>query len=129
MKWLDLADLELIHFQIIDASGGSHGVRDQGRLKSALAAMKQEVFGKELYPTVAEKAAALVRGIIADHPFVDGNKRTGMMAALVFLNLNGCDTSKLTNQQLEDFAVQVAVEKLDVAAIACWLEENAIING
>ncbi len=125
MKWLDLDDLEIIHLQIIDASGGSQGVRDRGRLESALAAMQQEAFGEALYPGIFEKAAVLLRGIIADHPFVDGNKRTGMMAALVFLNLNGRDTSSLLDQELEDFAVQVAVEHLDIPTIADWLKTHS----
>lgn len=124
MKWLDLDDIELIHMQIIDASGGSQGIRDRGRLESALAAMQQEMFGQELYPTIFEKAAALMRGVIADHPFVDGNKRTGVMSALIFLNLNGFNTGQLSNKELEDFAVQVAVEHLDVPVIAAWLEKH-----
>lgn len=122
MKFLDLDDIELIHIQIIDASGGSHGIRDRGRLEAALAAMRQEVFGKELYLTIFYKAAVLLRGIIADHPFIDGNKRTGVMAALVFLNLNYFDTSNLADQEMEDFAVQVAVEHLDIPVIAAWLK-------
>lgn len=125
MKFLNLDDLELIHLQIIDASGGSQGVRDRGRLESAVAAGRQKVFGKELYPTVFEKAAVLLRGIIADHPFVDGNKRTGMMAALVFLNLNDYDTSGLKDRDLEDFAVRVAVEHLDIPVIAAWLKAHS----
>lgn len=125
MNFLDLADLELIHIQIIDASGGSQGVRDRGRLESALAALKQEVFGEEPYPTIFEKAAVLLRGVIADHPFVDGNKRTGMMAALVFLNANNCDTSLLADKELEDFAVQVAVEHLEIPVIAAWLKAHS----
>lgn len=125
MKFLGLDDLELIHMQIIDASGGSQGVRDRGRLESALAAMRQEVFGEELYPTIFEKAAVLLRGIIADHPFIDGNKRTGVMSALVFLNLNDIDTSGLQDKELEDFAVQVAVEHLDIPVIAAWLKAHS----
>jgi death on curing protein len=125
MKWLKLDDLELIHMQIIDASGGSQGVRDRGRLESALASMRQEVFDEELYPTIFEKAAVLLRGVIADHPFVDGNKRTGMMAALIFLNLNGYDTSDLADKELEDFAVRVAVGHLDIPIIAAWLKAHS----
>jgi len=125
MKWLDLDDIELIHMQIIDASGGSQGIRDRGRVESALAAIQQEVFGKELYSTIFEKAAVLLRGIIADHPFIDGNKRTGMMSALIFINLNGYDTAELADKDLEDFAVRVAVEHLDVSAVAEWLQKNS----
>ncbi len=111
--------------QIIDASGGAQGVRDRNRLKPALAAQQQEVFGEELYPEIHEKAAVLLRGIIADHAYVDGNKRSGMMSALVFLNLNGHDTSGVSDKELEDFAVQVAVEHLDVSVIAAWLRAHS----
>jgi death-on-curing protein len=125
MKKLTITDIELIHMQVIDVSGGSHGVRDKNRLESALASQFQEVFGEDLYPTVYEKAAVLTRGVIADHPFVDGNKRTGLMAGLVFLNLNGIDTSELSDKELEDFAVQIAVERLDVPVIAAWLKAHS----
>lgn len=121
MKFLTPEDIGIIHIQIIDASGGSQGIRDKNRIESAIASMQQEVFGQDLYPTIFEKAAVLMRGIIADHPFVDGNKRTGIMAALIFLNLNGYDTLELSDKELEDFAVQVAVEHLDVPMIAAWL--------
>lgn len=122
MKYLSADDVALIHLQIIDASGGAQGIRDKGRIESAVNAMRQQVFEEELYPTIFEKAAVLLRGTTADHPFVDGNKRTGMMAALIFLNLNGYDTSKLLNQELEDFAVSVATEHYDVPQIAAWLK-------
>lgn len=125
MKFLNLQDLELLHMQITDASGGSQGVRDRGRLESALASMQQEVFGEALYPTIFEKAAVLTRGIIADHPFVDGNKRTGIMAALLFLNLNKHDTSKLSDKELEEFAVKIAVEHLEIPIIAAWLKAHS----
>jgi death on curing protein len=125
MKFLNLEDIGIIHIQIIDTSGGSQGIRDKNRIESALASMQQEVFGQELYPTIFEKAAVLMRGIISDHPFVDGNKRTGMMAALIFLDLNSYDTSGLKDKELEDFAVQVAVEHLEVPMIAAWLKSHS----
>lgn len=124
MKLFDVADIELIHLQIIDASGGSHGTRDRGRLAAVVAAQTQEVFGKELYPTLHDKAAALARGIIADHPFFDGNKRTGIMLAIIFLENNGCRTV-IDDKELEDFAVQIAVERLDIPIIATWLKERS----
>lgn len=125
MKWLTVQDLELIHIQIIDESGGALGTRDTGRLESALAAMQQETFGHELYPTIFDKSAVLCRGIIDDHPFVDGNKRTGIMSAIIFLNLNGVDTEKTSDKGLEDFAVQVAVEHCSIEEIAKWFKKNS----
>jgi death-on-curing protein len=124
MKLLTVQDVQLIHMQIIDASGGSQGTRAVDRIESAVAAQNQEVFGTQLYPTVFEKAAAMVRGIVADHPFVDGNKRTGIMVGLTLLNLNGKDTSSIDDKELEDFAVKIATDHLSVADIAKWLERH-----
>ena len=90
--------------------------------------MQQATFGQELYPTAYDKAAVLMRGIIADHPFVDGNKRSGIMSALVFLNLNKYNTNSLADKELEDFAVQVAVERLETPAIASWLKAHSSLN-
>ena len=113
-------DIELIHIQIIDASGGSHGTRDRGRLEAAVATQTQAVFGREPYSSLQEKAATLCHGIIADHAFVDGNKRTGIMVALLFLERNGTQT-EVDDKELEDFAVCVATDHLDIPAIAAWL--------
>jgi len=123
MKTLSLEQLIELHVLVVRATGGSDGLRDLGRLESALATQTQAVFGEELYVDIYGKAAALIRGIIQDHPFVDGNKRTGMLTGLTFLELNG---SKLTIQrgELEDFAVQVATEQLDVPLIAAWLHAH-----
>ena len=127
MKYINLQQLLALHVLAIDQFGGADGLRDLGRLEAALAAQRQEVFGQELYPSVYEKAAALCRGIIGDHPFADGNKRTAMLAAITFLKINGQDF--LAQQgELEDFAVQVAVEHLDVAAIAAWLQTHTASN-
>ncbi len=121
MLMITLEQLLQLHVLAIEKFGGSDGVRDLGRLESALASQSQEVFEEELYKTVFAKAAALVRAIIADHPFVDGNKRTGMLAGLTLVEMNGYVT-EIKKGDLEDFAVQVAVEHLSVEQIAEWLE-------
>jgi len=124
MKNLTVQDLDLIHIQIIDASGGSYDTRDLGRLESAISSIGQEAFGEKLYPTIFEKAAVICKGIIADHPFVDGNKRTGIMSALVFLNLNKIETKNIQDEALEDFAVRIAVQNLEIPEIAKWFKNN-----
>ena len=124
MKLLTLEQLLELHVLAIAQSGGSDGLRDLGRLESAIAAQSQEVFGEELYQGVFEKAAALMRGIIADHAFVDGNKRTGSLAALTLLKINGNDPF-IKPGELEDFAVKVAVEHLDIPVIAAWLKAHS----
>lgn len=124
MKYIDLEEILRLHFQIVTDFGGSHGVRDESRLKSVVDAPKQSVFGQDQYPTIYEKAAVYIRNIVGDHPFADGNKRTAITVGGVFLMRNGY---KLIAEpkELEDFAVKVAVDKLDVPAIAEWLEKNS----
>lgn len=124
MTFLTIEQILQLHSLVIQKTGGSDGVRDMGRLQSAVATQQQEVFGQELYPSLYDKAAALIRAIIADHAFVDGNKRTGMLAGLTLMEVNGV-RSKITEGALEDFAVQVAVEHMEVVAIAEWLQEHS----
>lgn len=123
-KYLSLEEILRLHFQVIEDFGGSHGVRDEGRLASLEQAPKQAVFGVEQYPSIFEKAGTYMRNLIGDHPFIDGNKRAGVTAAGVFLIRNGYKLTA-TSGELEDFAVQVAVDNLDVAAIAAWLEQRS----
>jgi len=124
MKYFDIEELLLLHFKIVEDFGGSHGVRDVGRLESALAAPAQEVFGEALYPTLFEKAAVYLRALIADHPFVDGNKRTAVTVAVIFLNRSSYALAA-SPKELEDFAVQVAVEHLEIPIIAAWLKAHS----
>lgn len=124
MKRVTLEQLLQLHVLVIQRSGGSDGLRDLGRLESAIATQTQEVFGEELYKGVFEKAAALCRGIIADHPFVDGNKRSGLLVATTFVEINGYVFS-MKKGELEDFAVQVATEHLDIPVIATWLKSHS----
>lgn len=124
MKCLSVAQVLELHVLAIHEFGGSDGLRDLGRLEAAIAVQEQAVFGQELYVTIYDKAAALIRGIIGGHPFVDGNKRTAMLSGLTLLEING---KNFTAQKglVEDFAVQVAVEKLDVPTIAAWLKSQS----
>lgn len=120
---LTLEQLLELHALVIHETGGSSGLRDLGRLESAIATQTQSVFGEEIYPSLWHKAAAMIRGIIGDHPFVDGNKRTAMLAGLTFLRING-KTFKAPKGTIEDFAVEIATKKLGVAEIAEWLKEH-----
>jgi death-on-curing protein len=124
MKYLEAEEILLIHHQLIERYGGSHGTRDLSRVKSVAAAPAQAVFGAEQYQTVFEKAAVYARNIIGDHPFKDGNKRTGIAVAAMFLKRNGYNLTPKKGK-LEDFAVRVATEKLDVSEIAGWLNQHS----
>jgi death-on-curing protein len=120
---LTLDQLLEIHVLVVDATGGSTGIRDLGRLEAAIATQTQNVFGEELYPRPIDKAAAIIRGIIADHPFVDGNKRTAMLTGLAFLDINKIRFTAI-NGEIEDFAVDIATEHIDIPEIARWLEAH-----
>lgn len=125
MTFLTLEHLLQIHAVVLDQTGGGVGLRDLGRLESAVATQTQNVFGEELYPEITDKAAAIIRGIIADHPFIDGNKRTGMLAGLTLLNLNKTNL-QIKPGEIEDFAVEIAINNLDVVDIAVWLNVHII---
>ncbi|HEY6736238.1 MAG TPA: type II toxin-antitoxin system death-on-curing family toxin [Candidatus Saccharimonadia bacterium] len=120
---LTLEEVLRLHFQLIEDFGGSHGVRDEDRLKSNVEAPKQHVFGSEQYPTLHEKAAVYLRNIMGDHPFVDGNKRTAVTVCGIFLARNGSPLTA-TPGELENFALSVVVDHLDIETIASWLKAH-----
>jgi death-on-curing protein len=122
-RYLSEQEILLAHFKLIERYGGSHGVRDLERIKSVVQAVQQEVFGVEQYANIYEKAAVYIRNIIADHPFTDGNKRAGMTVGIMFLLQNKIKFSAKKGE-VEDFAVRVAMERLDIPAIAAWLEAH-----
>lgn len=124
IQYLTIDEILRLHYQVIKDFGGSHGVRDEGRIKSVLLAPQQEVFGAEQYPTIHEKAAVYLCNIIGDHPFSDGNKRTGITVAGVFLMRNGIRLTA-TPQSLEDFAVRVATDHLEISVITAWFETHS----
>lgn len=124
MKLITLEQLLQIHALVANTTGGHMGLQDLGRLESAIATQTQNVFGEELYSSVVDKAAAMMRGIIADHPFVDGNKRTAMLAGITMLEINGLQFTAQIGE-IEDFAVKIAVDRLDIPVIAQWLQERA----
>lgn len=87
--FLALDEVLAMHADLIERHGGHPGIRDVGLLESALAAPTATFGGHFLHGTPAEMAAAYLHGLVRNHPFVDGNKRAGLMAAFAFLGLNG----------------------------------------
>lgn len=96
-----------IHHTMIELYGGMHGIRDQGLLEAAVEAPKTYAFGHEVYPTFIDKAGAYAFGIIKNHAYIDGNKRTACTAALTFLDMNGV-SRPCSPEHLEELAVQIA---------------------
>jgi len=113
-----------IHARLIEETGGSHGIRDSGLLASAVARPWASFGGDDLYPGLFPKAAALLTSLIGNHPFVDGNKRTGIAAAALFLRRNGWRLTA-TNQDLETFSLRVASTRPQLPEVAAWLESHS----
>ena len=108
MNYLSPEQVLFIHSRIIDTTGGAHGLRDIGLLQSAVSRPRATFKGKNLYIDVFHKTAAVMESLAVNHPFIDGNKRTAITSAAVFLALNG-RVLEATQGDLETFALSVAV--------------------
>ena len=115
----------MLHTQLIEQTGGSDGVRDYNLLESALETPFQSFGGDELYPTIQAKAARLGYGPIKNHSMVDGNKRIGTHAMLVFLALNGIEL-KYTQKELYEMILDVAAGTQDYEDLLQWVLEHQI---
>jgi death-on-curing protein len=124
MRYLTLNDVLELYRQVMEQAGGTVGIRDLGALESALA-QPRVTFGEELYPTIAEKAAALGFCLIRNHPFVDGNKRTGHAAMETFLVLNGYEIEATVDEQ-ETIILQVASGELGRDEFTDWLRGHLV---
>ena len=97
----------LLYQFIVEATGGAFGIRDEKMLESALEAPYQTFDGNELYLSKEEKAARLGYGLVANHPFVDGNKRIGIYVMISFLEVNGINI-EFTDEEIEKLAISIA---------------------
>lgn len=124
-RWVDRRSLELLHDESLAMHGGAAGLRSSALLESALArAPKLAAYSAESGPPdLARLAAAYAAGVAKSHPFVDGNKRTSLLAMALFLGLNGY---RLTASQAETTLVMVglAAGEWDEASLAAWLRER-----
>ena len=121
-EW-DLAILGFVHDKIIEASGGAKGFHDEGLIKSALARPLHSVMGEDAYGDVYVRAAALLDAIARNHGFRDGNKRTAMAAAVLYLSQNDVEVV-FTNQEYEDIMLHVVNDKPSVEEIKEWLAKH-----
>lgn len=112
-----------IHTNLIKASGGTDGLRDENLLDSALNAPFQTLDGKDLYPTVADKAVQLCYSIIENHPFINGKKRIGIHLMLIFLELNNINLS-YTQKVLIDLGLEIASSAISKDEIKLWIERR-----
>ena len=123
MKRLDTEQIKWLHSEIIKASGGSGGLRDEGLLESAVLSPFQSFDGVDCYPSFLEKAARLGYNLISNHPFVDGNKRAGLHTMLVFLALNGTEL-EYKDEDLIKTIFDTASGNLRYDGLLEWIKEH-----
>lgn len=123
-KYLTLVQVLAVHDQMIKRFGGSHGVRDIGLVESAVARPRATFGGEDLYTDVFSKAAALLQSLLKNHPFTDGNKRTALSSAGIFLKMNGYILIN-THEEEVKFSLKVDNQRLSVEEITAWLKKNS----
>jgi death-on-curing protein len=114
---LKLHELSIIKY------GGAQGIRDDGMMESAIFRPYQTFAGEDLYPTTFQKAAAIVESVIINHPFVDGNKRTGYLAMLAILE-EGKIELNAPNDAIYDFVIKISTGEIRFEQIVEWLKQN-----
>jgi len=123
--YLTATQILFIHARLIETISGEHGVRDLGLLESAAARPQATFDGVDLYPDLWQKTAALMASLAQNHPFVDGNKRTAITAAGLFLLQNG-RRLQTTNEALEQFTMSVVKERPSLDDIAAWFQTHTV---
>lgn len=123
-SYLTLEEILVIHEDQIERYGGTSGLRQLSLLESALFRPQSTFDGKDLYESLFNKAAALIYSLIQNHPFVDGNKRTGIVAGFVFLGMNRL-TVEIVEEEIIDAAINIATKKWDVEKVSNWLKHNS----
>ena len=124
MNYLTIYQVLFLHARIVAETGGSQGMHDLGLLESAVARPRVSLEGKDLYPDVFTKAAALMDSLVRKHAFVDGNKRTAIAALAIFLRQNGWQV-RASNAELESFTLHVARTKPSLNEMNAWLEAHS----
>ena len=122
-KFVPLEDMLIIHELIIEASGGKKDIRDFSLLHSALFRPQASFGGKDLYPTLFNKASVLIHSLLLNHPFNDANKRTALAATERFLNINGLVVIAAQKEKVK-FTLDIESKKLNLERIAKWLNSH-----
>jgi death-on-curing protein len=125
VRYLTLNEVLEVHRQVMAQSGGAEGLMHLSALESALAQSQMTFGGEDLYPTLVDKAAALGYALSKNHPFLDGNKRTGHAAMEVFLVLNGYEIRATVDEQ-EHVILQVAASEIEREEFTTWLGTHVV---
>ena len=124
MIYLSAEQILFIHARLIEETGGSHDVRDLGILLSAIGRPQASFDDQDLYADLFSKAAALMESLIRNHPFIDGNKRTGVTAAGLFLRRNGYRLTA-NNADFVTITMKMAQSQGDLEELTAWFRENS----
>jgi|GEM_PF-97703 death-on-curing protein len=125
LRWLTITQVIRIHDRMILTFGGELGILDEGKIASALdRAHHSEVYGTDPFPTILHKAASIMHDILVYHPFADGQKRTGLSSAFIFLGLNGYSLWSRDPPDEVHFAIRVAKGEYEVDDITRWLADR-----
>lgn len=119
--WIELADCLAFHAEMLERFGGLDGVRDEGLLESALGRPKNIFAYGEA--SLFVMAAAYAAGIVKNHPFLDGNKRSGFVAAALFLEVNGLKF-RASEEEVVERTLALAAGEIEAAEYAVWLEQS-----
>ncbi len=120
---ISIEDVLAFHEKLISKFGGASGIRSFELLESALIRPYQTFDGKSLYPTSIDKAAAIIESVVKNHPFIDGNKRTGYVLMRLLLMQEGLDI-KAKMEEKYAFVIQIASGEIDLDAIKIWIGQN-----
>jgi len=120
MRYLTIGEVLEINAEVL---GGRHTLRDRGLLESAIARPQASAFGEDAYPDLVSKAAAMLHSLVLNHPFFDGNKRTAVLATLVFLDLNGYAIRWGQDEAL-DFMLRLAQHQVGLDDAIVFLRDS-----
>jgi death on curing protein len=127
IRYLTPEQVLFLHSRLVQETGGTHGLRDLSMLLSALGRPQVTFDGNDLYGDLFSKAASLLDSLIRNHPFVDGNKRTAIAAAALFLRLNAYSLL-VGNDEMVRFTLQCAQSKVKLEEISAWLQQYSILK-
>lgn len=122
LLWIEERDVLAIHDRLVAVHGGAPGLRDRGLLQSALARARQHHAYAD-NPEIVAMAALYTAGLVSNHPCADGNKRTGFVVGILFLELHGFDF-KASEEDATQAVLGLGAGTLDEAAYAAWLRAN-----
>ncbi|MFO8011234.1 MAG: type II toxin-antitoxin system death-on-curing family toxin [Dehalococcoidia bacterium] len=125
MRYLSIGEVLTLYQRLMAETGGKAGIENLNALESSLAQPRMTFEGKDLYPTISDKAAILGYSLIKNHPFSDGNKRIGHASMEVFLLLNGLEIQSSVDEQ-ETTILKIAAGEMSLVAFTDWIKARIV---